>query len=66
MGTDEELQSLRRQLETHKKNLLKLEEQAATYGIAVPLHLSNQIDHEKENSYNNVCPAIYGILEYEG
>jgi hypothetical protein len=48
MGTDDELQSLRRQLETHRKNLLRLEEQAATYGIAVPLHLSNQIDHEKE------------------
>jgi hypothetical protein len=48
MGTDEGLQSLRRQLETHKKNFLRLEEQAATYGIDVPLRLSNQIDHEKE------------------
>jgi hypothetical protein len=48
MGTDEELQSLRRQLGIHKKNLLRLEEQAATYGMDVPLRLSNQIDHEKE------------------
>jgi hypothetical protein len=48
MSTYEELQSLRRQLETHKKNLLKLEEQAATYGIDVPLRLSNQIDHGKK------------------
>jgi hypothetical protein len=48
MGTDEKLQSLRRRLDTHKNNLLKLEEQAATYGIDIPLYLSNQIDHEQK------------------
>jgi len=45
---DTELQSLRRQLEIHKQNLFKLQEQAARHGMDVPLSLSNEIDHAQE------------------
>ena len=42
----DEIESLRRQLEIHRKNLLFLEEQRAKYGLDVPLRLLNQIDDE--------------------
>ena len=42
----DEIESLRRQLEIHRKNLLFLEEQRAKYGLDVPIRLLNQIDDE--------------------
>lgn len=32
----------------HKKNIQILEEQIAKYGMAPPLHLVNQLEHERE------------------
>jgi hypothetical protein len=44
----DELESLRRQLETHQKNLGFLKEQSASYGpFDIPLRLLNQIDYER-------------------
>jgi len=41
-----ELESLKRQLEIHLRNLRILEEQAALYGpLDVPLELHNEIEH---------------------
>lgn len=43
-----ELESLKRRLAAHKRNLLKLQEQRATYAAGEePLHLLNQIEHEE-------------------
>ena len=36
------------ELTIHKRNLQRLREQAASYGLDVPLHLFNQITHEEE------------------
>jgi hypothetical protein len=45
----EDIRSLTRQLQTHQKNLNRLEEQAAQYGAPeTPLSLLNGIDAEKE------------------
>ena len=43
-----EIESLRRQLEIHRRNLSFLKEQRARYGIDQPLSLVNQIEYEKE------------------
>jgi len=42
------IESLRRQHQQLVKNLSRLEEQAAKFGIAVPLHVLNDIDYHKE------------------
>ncbi|MFQ6015505.1 MAG: SIR2 family protein [Anaerolineae bacterium] len=44
----EEITSLRKQLEIHKRNLSRLEERASMYGMDVPIATQNQIDYEKE------------------
>jgi len=41
-------ESLRRQHQQLVKNLDRLEEQAARYGMAVPLHILNEIEYHKE------------------
>lgn len=40
-------ESLARQLSIHRSNLAALEEQAAIYGIRVPLELHNEIEHAR-------------------
>jgi hypothetical protein len=48
-GMSDDLESLKRQLEIHLRNLHKLEEQRAGYGsLDVPLKILNQIEFEKE------------------
>lgn len=44
----EERASLERQLAQHRKNLTRLEEQAALFGMRIPLDLLNEIDFTKE------------------
>ncbi len=44
----DDLIGIQERLQTHKRNLLILEEQAAKYGISPPLHIINGIEHEKE------------------
>jgi len=43
----EEVKRLKDLLAIHKKNLYRLEEKAAMYGVDVPIYLHNQMDHEK-------------------
>jgi hypothetical protein len=43
----EEVKRLKDLLAIHKKNLYRLEEKAAMYGMDVPIYLHNQMDHEK-------------------
>jgi hypothetical protein len=43
----EEVKRLKNLLEIHEKNLYRLEEKAAMYGMDAPIYLSNQIEHEK-------------------
>ena len=43
----EEVKRLKDLLAIHKKNLHRLEEKAAMYGVDAPIYLSNQIDYEK-------------------
>jgi hypothetical protein len=43
----EEVNRLTNLLEIHKKNLYRLEEKAAMYGMDAPIYLINQIEHEK-------------------
>jgi hypothetical protein len=43
----EEVNRLTKLLEIHKKNLYRLEEKAAMYGMDAPIYLINQIEHEK-------------------
>lgn len=40
-------ESLQRQLEIHRNNLAALEEQAASYGLQIPLNVVNEIDHAR-------------------
>jgi len=44
----EERASLERQLAQYRKNLMRLEEQAAQFGIRIPTDLANEIDFTKE------------------
>ncbi len=44
----EEVMRLKKLLEIHEKNLYRLKEKAAMYGVDAPIYLINQIDHEKE------------------
>jgi len=44
----EEIESLRRQLDIYRRNLMYLEERRAAYGIDAPLNLLNQIDYMQE------------------
>lgn len=41
-------ESLRRELETHHRNLDRLEEQKAQYGLDVPLRIQNAIEQERK------------------
>lgn len=41
------LEALQEQLRIHTKNLQRLQEQKASYGLEVPLHVLNGIDHEE-------------------
>jgi hypothetical protein len=43
----EEVKRLKDLLAIHKKNLYRLEEKAAMYGMDAPIYLINQMDHEK-------------------
>jgi hypothetical protein len=43
----EEVKRLKNLLEIHKKNLYRLQEKAAMYGMDAPIYLINQIEHEK-------------------
>jgi hypothetical protein len=43
----QEVKRLKDLLAIHKKNLYRLEEKAALYGIDAPINVINQIDHEK-------------------
>jgi len=45
---DRQIESLLRQLEIHEKNLSRLEERKAIFGINVPVDVLNQIDYEKK------------------
>lgn len=47
MATSDERESARKRIAIHKRNLNALEEQAAQYGIDVPVHVRNQIDEER-------------------
>lgn len=40
--------SLQRQLEIHRNNLAALEEQAATYGLQIPLNVHNEMVHARQ------------------
>src|SRR5215510_5606918 len=42
------LDNLMKLIEIHKRNLQKLEEQRASFGSQVPLHIINQIEHEED------------------
>ncbi len=44
----EEVRKLKDLLAIHKRNLYRLEEKAALYGLDAPIYLINQMDHEKE------------------
>ena len=44
----EEVKRLKALLEIHEKNLYRLEEKAAMYGMDVPISVLNQIDAEKD------------------
>ena len=44
---EEERASLKHQLASHRRNLYRLQEQKAKYGILVPLAISNQMDEEE-------------------
>jgi hypothetical protein len=44
---EEEVESLNRQLEIHKRNLIRLEERRAKYGIDAPPELLNRIEAEQ-------------------
>lgn len=43
----ERVQELQQALTTHKVNLARLEVQAASYGMSVPVSLSNEMDHAR-------------------
>jgi len=43
----ERLQELQQALTTHQVNLARLEVQAASYGMSVPISLSNEMDHAR-------------------
>jgi hypothetical protein len=43
----EEVKRLKDLLAIHKKNLYRLQEKAAMYGIDIPVYVANQIDHEQ-------------------
>jgi hypothetical protein len=43
----EEVKRLRNLLEIHEKNLYRLQEKAAMYGMDAPIYLINQMDYEK-------------------
>lgn len=45
---DQKIESLKEQLNIHKKNLTDLEVEKAQFGLEVPIHLRRQIEHEKE------------------
>jgi hypothetical protein len=64
---DRRIESLRRQLETHRKNLSRLEERKAKSGIDAPISLLNQIDDEKEAiaELEKKIEEIRGDLEVE-
>ena len=47
MATNEERESARRRIDTHRRNLRQLEEQSAKYAGDTPLHVTNQIDEER-------------------
>jgi hypothetical protein len=44
----EEVKRLKALLAIHKKNLGRLEQRAAMYGVDIPISVLNQIDHEKD------------------
>jgi hypothetical protein len=44
----EEVKRLKDLLAIHKKNLGRLEQRAAMYGMDIPISVLNQIDHEKD------------------
>jgi hypothetical protein len=44
----QERDSLQRQLQQHRKNLFRLQEQEAMFGLSVPLHILNGIDDAEE------------------
>lgn len=44
----DEIESLRRQLEIHQRNLRFLEERKAAYGLDTPLSLLNQVEAERD------------------
>jgi hypothetical protein len=57
----EEVKRLKNLLEIHEKNLYRLEQRAASYGMDVPISVLNQIDHEKDE-----IAEIKGQLEKLG
>jgi hypothetical protein len=44
--------AVREQLAVHVRNLNHLELQAAQYGLSVPIHLLNEMEHTREQIYH--------------
>lgn len=71
MSQQERIESLQRQLATHRRNFAHLEERKAIYGINVPLEILNQIDYVKEEIQpfllaREVCKVPKAIIEQYG